>query len=162
MRAVKSVLTAAGNLKRKFIKEDESILMLRAIKDVNVAKFLKYDLVLFDGITEDLFPGVNLPEIDYKNMFDCIDIALKNRKLQKVDYFIEKIIQLYEMILVRHGLMVVGLPFSGKTSAINVLAGRKKYKLTKRKNSYLNMLLLLQLFSIFFILDSLGLLNERG
>lgn len=92
MRAVKSVLTAAGNLKRKFINEDESILMLRAIKDVNVAKFLKYDLVLFDGITEDLFPGVTLPEIDYKNMYDCIDVALKERKLQKVEYFIQKII----------------------------------------------------------------------
>lgn len=163
MRAVKSVLTAAGNLKRKFIKEDESILMLRAIKDVNVAKFLKYDLVLFDGITEDLFPGVHLPEIDYKNMFDCIDIALKNRKLQKVDYFIEKIIQLYEMILVRHGLMVVGLPFSGKTSAINVLAGMEIFILIKGRNFIFNLLFLWQLFfTFFFILDSLGLLNERG
>lgn len=38
------------------------------------------------------------------------------------EYFIEKVIQLYEMVCVRHGLMVVGLPFSGKTSAIKLLA----------------------------------------
>ena len=32
-------------------------------------------------------------------------------------------IQLYEMIVVRHGLMLVGQPFSGKTSSLHRLAG---------------------------------------
>lgn len=97
--------------------------MLRAINDVNLAKFLAFDLPLFRGITSDLFPGVVIPEIDYKNMYECIEIKLKELNLQKTEYFLSKIIQLYEMILVRHGLMVVGLPFAAKTTCIRVLAG---------------------------------------
>lgn len=34
-----------------------------------------------------------------------------------------QIIQLYEMIIVRHGLMLVGAPFSGKSVGLRLLAG---------------------------------------
>jgi dynein heavy chain len=46
--------------------------------------------------------------------------CVKNN-LQAKDEFIDKCIQLYETIMVRHGLMVVGDPYAGKSSCIKVL-----------------------------------------
>ena len=42
--------------------------------------------------------------------------------LQATDFFIQKLIQTYEMMIVRHGFMLVGGPFASKTKVLDILA----------------------------------------
>ncbi|GMI07902.1 hypothetical protein TrRE_jg5473 [Triparma retinervis] len=121
MRAVKTVITAAGNLKMKTPEEKEEALLRRALEDVNVPKFLAHDLPLFWGILSDLFPGIERPSFDYGPLLTCIKRGCEAKNLQAVPIFIRKNIELYEMICVRHGLMVVGPTGGGKSSCIRTL-----------------------------------------
>ncbi|CAM9220423.1 unnamed protein product [Chrysoparadoxa australica] len=122
MRAVKSVLVAAGQLKRKEPDTNEDLLLIRAMRDSNVPKFLEHDLPLFHGIITDLFPGVEVPYVDYGVLQESIEAVMDEMVLQHVPNFISKVIQVHETQLVRHGMMLVGEAGSGKSTNVNVLA----------------------------------------
>ncbi|XP_051801201.1 dynein axonemal heavy chain 6 isoform X2 [Acanthochromis polyacanthus] len=122
MRAVKSVLVMAGSLKRDNPHHSEDVVLIRALRDSNLPKFLTDDAVLFRGILSDLFPGVCIPEHDYGVLHSTILESLTKRNLQPLATMTKKVIQLYETMLVRHGVMLVGPTGGGKTTLYTILA----------------------------------------
>jgi dynein heavy chain len=88
---------------------------------VNLPKFTQNDIPLYNGITNDLFPGVVTPTPDYTLLTGEMNTVCGILNLQPKAEFLKKCIELYETIMVRHGLMVVGGAFSGKSKVIKVL-----------------------------------------
>ncbi|XP_035733901.1 dynein heavy chain 1, axonemal-like [Vespa mandarinia] len=129
MRAVKTVIAVAGNLKRELKDVDEQQICLRALRDVNVPKFLSDDLKLFNGIVSDLFPQLTELPVDYGILEAEICKTILEKGLEKVDEFVKKIIQLYETTLVRHGLMLVGPTGSGKTKTLSIMGIQNSFVL---------------------------------
>ncbi|XP_069668946.1 dynein axonemal heavy chain 6 isoform X3 [Periplaneta americana] len=127
MRAVKSVLVMAGSLKRDNPKLSEDVVLIRALRDSNLPKFLAEDSNLFQGILNDLFPGITIPEQDYGVLQEAIVTVMEEHVLQPEPCLITKVIQLHETMIVRHGVMLVGPTGGGKTTVLQVL----KNSLTK-------------------------------
>lgn len=74
------------------------------------------------GIISDLFPGVLIPEHDYGILQSTIVEVMIGQNLQPELCMVKKVIQLYETMLVRHGVMLVGPTGGGKTTVYQVLA----------------------------------------
>ena len=62
-----------------------------------------------------LLPSVHTPASP------LLQVCTENN-LQLTEFFLQKLIQTYEMMIVRHGFMLVGGPFAGKSKVIEVLS----------------------------------------
>ena len=96
--------------------DDEDIVLLRAILDVNIPKFTINDIPLFENIISDLFPGLTMPPRSYGSLLEALHEVMEENHLIPEPDFTKKCIQLYDTMMVRHGLMLVGDAMCGKTT----------------------------------------------
>jgi len=122
MRAVKSVLVMAGALRRANAGLPEDVVLIRAMRDSNVPKFLAADLPLFSALVQDLFPGVKVPMAENAVLNQQIDRSFVSLGLEPVETLATKVTQLFDTFNVRFGVMLVGPTASGKSTAYRVLA----------------------------------------
>lgn len=128
LRALKSVLLAAGEIRRKTEETIEELILIQSMNESNLPKLVNKDLLLFKALVKDLFPGIvyNKKE-DILN--EEIEKNLQEQGFQYTEGFIKKICELNDTMLVRFGSMILGPAMSGKSTICNTLAKVRKIHL---------------------------------
>ena len=122
LRNILSVLRTAGNTKRSEQDQDEEMLLMRALRDMNLSKFVADDIPLFNSLLQDIFPKQkNVPKKTYPEVEKKIMDQIKNKLLVPFPGWMLKVVQLYETFNVRHGFMLVGPTGTGKSTIMGVL-----------------------------------------
>lgn len=120
LRALKNVLVMAGNLKRDRIKsnetkeESEQEIVIQAIMDSFVPRLVADDLVLLNSLLSDVFPRAAYIRPDMSKLKEEIRKVSKEMFLICDELWMEKVLQLYQIINLNHGLMLVGPSGCGK------------------------------------------------
>jgi dynein heavy chain len=78
LRALKSVLVMAGALKRGQPDLDEESVLMGALHDMNLPKFVHDDEPLFEGLLKDLFPDRKLRSMPEPNLEAAITDYMKS------------------------------------------------------------------------------------
>nr|XP_025719696.1 dynein heavy chain 9, axonemal [Callorhinus ursinus] len=131
LRAIKSVLVVAGSLKRGDPDRPEDQVLMRSLRDFNIPKIVTDDIPVFMGLIGDLFPALDVPrrrDLDFEAL---VRKAVVDLKLQAEDNFVLKVVQLEELLAVRHSVFVVGSAGTGKSQVLKSL--HKTYQIMKRR-----------------------------
>ncbi|XP_076826869.1 dynein axonemal heavy chain 11 [Brachyhypopomus gauderio] len=121
LRAVKSVLVVAGTLRREDKTRPEDQVLMRALRDFNMPKIVTEDVPAFLGLIGDLFPGVEVQRRADAEFEQLVRQSALELTLQPEDPFILKVVQLEELMSVRHSVFVVGNAGTGKSQILRTL-----------------------------------------
>ena len=131
LRALKSVLVSAGNLKRAETErgleeaedtDKEQTILIRSVCNTLVPKLVAEDIPLLSKLLSGVFPGYDIIRVQQEELSECIDEMIKTRyNLMHDDNFVEKVLQLSLILSLHHGVMMVGPTGSGKTAAYKLL-----------------------------------------
>ncbi|CAF0863178.1 unnamed protein product [Rotaria sordida] len=121
LRALKSVLVMAGELKRNSAELPEDIVLMRALRDMNMPKFVYEDVPLFQGLITDLFPGLKCDRVTYPTFDKAVRDSINHMNNVIDEVQVDKVVQLYETMMTRHSTMVVGPTGGGKSTVISTL-----------------------------------------
>jgi dynein heavy chain 1, cytosolic len=130
LRALKTLLVSAGALKRKSLEgrgdlsgdeladAEEKALIVGACNNI-LPKLVADDMPLFNQVLEETFPGSVVAGMDDEASRDAILSTCAAKHLVPTEQFIQKVLQLKQVLEMRHGVMVVGR--AGKSAALRVL-----------------------------------------
>ncbi|CAH0758045.1 unnamed protein product [Diatraea saccharalis] len=149
LRALKSVLVSAGNVKRdriQKIKENlvergnevpdeasiaeslpEQDILIQSVCETMVPKLVAEDIPLLFSLLNDVFPNVGYTRAEMTGLKNEIRAVCAEEFLvcgegdEQGSTWMEKVLQLYQICKLNHGLMMVGPSGSGKSTAWRVL-----------------------------------------
>ncbi|KAI9821833.1 MAG: hypothetical protein M1827_002415 [Pycnora praestabilis] len=131
LRALKSVLVSSGGLKRarlasagadRFSNDKlESQIIVQSIRETIAPKLIRDDVKVMKEIEAEAFPGVHYVPADLHDLEGATRSIAAERHFVVSDTWLTKILQLYQIQSIHHGVMMVGKSGSGKSSAWKVL-----------------------------------------
>ena len=131
LRALKSVLLSAGGLKRVRLitgRENSQIedtlepqIIVQSIRETIAPKLIRDDVETMKRIELESFPGIQYISANLEELKSAIFVEAAERHLVINENWMTKIIQLYQIQAIHHGVMMVGDSGSGKSAIWKVL-----------------------------------------
>ncbi|KAI0152489.1 cytoplasmic dynein heavy chain [Hypoxylon sp. NC0597] len=131
LRALKSVLVSSGGLKRaRLTSNDGNIgaeevvepeIIVQSVRETIAPKLIRPDVEIMMAIEQECFPGVQYVPANLADLEGAIRRLAAERHLVVNDIWMTKVLQLYQIQKIHHGVMMVGNSGSGKSAAWRLL-----------------------------------------
>ena len=100
--------------------EETNALVIGACNNI-IPKLVAEDMPVFKEILEETFPGSEVAKMENEAARTEITKVCGEQNVVASEQFIQKILQLKQVMEMRHGVMVVGPVGTGKSTALKVL-----------------------------------------